>query len=384
MNTKILSIFMISIYLGSFLNIAYGEAFHGHVEQTNNAKIQNELFTGKAEKLGRNDLLIMTVSQVLDSSFSKENDEFFAEVTDDIEVDGGILIPLGTIAHGRIKQLACAKRLGIDGALDLDFDYLITPDGREIPIKGKMSTKLHPIISTSKILATDIGYTAAGGVAGGIMGLSWFGLSNAVASQGSTIAGGAAIGGTIGLGAALYRKGKNVLISPGDEIRVKINTSEPLPVYKNTALLQHEFRQEGLDVEISDIAYEKNPFGEIDTINLALSISNETKINFSIYDMAIINNYNTIYYPATFGSDKTSIVEIKPGDKVTVKIPFSVDNVKHKFWLIFYDKKNKSVIAKISINNAYRKISDKSKMQNEKVTKKKLDFYKESSTFVGY
>ena len=379
----LLIIFVLICCAGNFSNFAYasGGIFQGHAEVVDKKKQESELFTGSVDKLGRKNVLIMNVSQVLDASCSKKGDEFFAEVVDDVEGENGVIIPRETVAHGRIKELSRAKRLGRDGALDLEFDYLITPDGREIPIKGKMSTKLHPVVSTSKIVATDLVYTAAGSLTGGLFSLAALGLGSAVASQGCTIAGGAILGGSTGLGIALYHKGKDVLISPGDEIRVKINTSEPLLVYKKTAFLQHELNAEGLDIKINDITYEKDAFGEANIIKLALSISNETQTTFSVYNLALINNYNTIYYPAVFGDEKTAFSEIKAGDKITGEIPFAVDNVKNKFWLTLYDKNKKKVVAKISINNAYRKISAKSKKHNEKLFKTKNDFYKENPPF---
>ena len=251
--------------MSNIFNSAYcastGDIFEGHAEKTDKKIDQSELFTGKTEILDKKDVLKMTVSQVLDGSFSQEGDEFFAEVTSDVDGGSGVIIPAGTVAHGKIKQCNGARRLGRNGSIDLDFDYLMTPDGREIPIEGKMSTKLHPIQETSKIIATDLGYTAVGGVVGGVMAVNMLGLEAAVASQGYTVLGGAAIGGTIGLCASLYRKGKNVLIAPGDEIRVKINTSTPLPVYKDTALMQHEMLCDGLEIKINNIVYEKDPFG---------------------------------------------------------------------------------------------------------------------------
>ncbi len=165
----------------------------------------------------------MTVSQVIDGNLSIEGDEFFAEVVSDVSGDSGVILPKGTIAHGIIKEQSGAKRLGRNGYVSLDFDYLVTPDGREIPIEGKMSTRMHPVVEAGKIVAQDVGYTAAGGVVGGLIALNLFGIEAAIASQGYTVLGGAAVGGTVGLGMSLWRKGKDVLIAPGDEIRVKIN-----------------------------------------------------------------------------------------------------------------------------------------------------------------
>lgn len=356
--------------------------FHAHAEKNNKSqKEQNELFTGQIEALNKKDVLRMTVSQVLDGTYSQEGDEFFAEVTNDVSGEHGVIIPKGTVAHGKIRQMNGARRLGRDGYIDLDFDYLMTPDGREIPIEGRMSTKLNAAVSVSKIVAKDLGYTAVGGVVGGFLALNVLGIEAAIASNGYTLAGGAAIGGAIGLGASLYRKGKNVLIAPGDEIRVKINTSVNLPVYKDTALMQHEMFCKGLEVRISNITYEKDPFGNINTITLSLYIANNTKMDFSSFDMALINDYNSVFHPSIFGDTKLMFRDIKPGDRVAGRISFSVDNIKRSFWLTFYDRRSRTPVAKISLDNAYKKVSDKVKRKNEKLFAKKTNYYKEDDGF---
>ena len=215
----ILSFFIISS------NVFAMEPLKGSVSENDvYNQIENELFTGKVETLDRKDIINMTVSQVLDSSISMEGDEFFAEVTRDVYGDKGIIIPKGTVAHGKLDSSTGAKRLGRNATLTLSFDYLVTPDGREIPIAGTMTTKLHPVKETAKIAVEDVGYTVAGGAVGGFLALNWLGIEAAIASHGYTIAGGAAAGGVVGLGMALIRKGKDVMIAPGDEIRVKINT----------------------------------------------------------------------------------------------------------------------------------------------------------------
>ncbi len=312
----------------------------------------------------------MTVSQVLDSTLSFEGDEFFAEVTSDVGDNGNVIIPKGTVAHGRIVQKSDAKSLGRPGWIELDFDYLMTPDGREIPIEGRMSTKLHPVAQTGKIIAENAGMTAVGGVAGGFLALNWLGLEAAIASQGYTVAGGAAVGGVIGLGYALKRKGHEALIAPGDEIRVKINSSVPLPVYKDTALQQHELFYPGLEIRISDIAHEKDPFGEVNTVTITLLISNMSDKSFSGLDLALVNDYNAVFHPSVFGDTKIMFKTIKPGDKVAGRISFAVDNVNRKFWLTFYDRRNGKALSKISIDNAYKNVSARTKRKNEKIRTK--------------
>ena len=255
MRTRLAGLLLVSIL---FMNSVYADVpFQGHAEfDEEYSELDRQMYTGKTETLEKRDIIEMTVSQVLDGTFSLEGDEFFAEVTSDVVGDKGVIIPKGTMAHGIITQTSEAKRLGRDGHLSLSFDYLVTPDGREIPIEGHMSTKLHPIKAATKIIATDVGYTAVGGLAGGLFAIQALGLEAAIASQGYTVAGGAALGGTIGLGMSLYRKGKNVLIAPGDEIKVRILSDVELPVYREEALKQKELNYPGLDIRIANILYE--------------------------------------------------------------------------------------------------------------------------------
>ncbi len=380
---KIISIFHILIYIMcTSSQIAMADIFQGHAEKSNNVQqvLDKELFTGAVDELNSKDVIYMSVSQVLDASFTLEGDEFFAEVTSDVYSDKGIIIPRGTVAHGIIKASKESRRLGRDGYIDLKFDYLVTPDGREIPIEGNMSTKMHPLKATAKIVATDVGYTAAGGVLGGLTALNLLGLEAAIASQGYTIAGGAAIGGTIGLGMALYRKGKDVLISPGDEIRVKLASNVSLPVYKAEALAQKELQYPGLTVKITNILFEKDPFGVVNTITLSMVISNMTKKTFSSFDLGLVNETNSIFHPSIFGDTKLMYTKIKPGDRVAGRISFTVNDVKDRYWLAFFESGGRKPIAKISLDNAYQNVSDKVKKKNKNI-RKKTNYYKATDAF---
>ena len=358
------------------------DVYQGHAEYDDNfARPQEELFTGKTETLEKRDVIHMTVSQVLDGSFSLEGDEFFAEITSDVIGDKGVILPKGTVAHGFITQTGEAKRLGRNGFLNLKFDKLTTPDGREIDIEGQMSTKGHPVKEAGKIVATDLGYTAAGGLMGGLFALQALGPAAAVASHGYTLAGGAAIGGTIGLGMSLVRKGKNVLISPGDEIKVKILSNVDLPVYKEEALKKEELNYPGLDIRISNILYEKDPFGEANTITLSLAISNMSDKTISGMDLVLMNDYNNVFNPSIFGDTKLFFSQLKPGDRYAGKISFSVHNVKGSYWLVVNNRAKNKPLAKISLDNAYKHVAKDVKKRNDKVKQTKKNFYKEDDPF---
>ena len=378
---KRLSILLAGLMLFNSVTFA-NDTFEGHEEYDDTMNSINEdLFTDKTDTLDKKDVVIMTVSQVLDGSFSLEGDEFFAEITSDVVSDKGVILPKGTIAHGTITQVAEAKRLGRNGYLNLSFDSLTTPDGREIPIEGKMSTKLHPVKEVGKIVATDIGYTAAGGVIGGMFALQALGPAAAIASHGYTLAGGAAIGGTVGLGISLYSKGKNVLIAPGDEIRVKVLSDVNLPVYKEEALLKKELKYPGLDIRIANILYEKDPFGEANTITLSLSVTNMSKKTISGMDLALMNDYNMIFNPSIFGDTRLLFSQLKPGDRFAGKISFSVNSVKGTYWLIVNDRAKNKPLVKLSLDNAYKNVAKDVKKRNDKIKQGKKNYYKEDDPF---
>lgn len=73
--------------------------------------------------------------------------------------------------------------------------------------------------------------------------------------------------------------------------------------------------------------------------------------------------------------------QIKPGDKFVGEVSFAVDNLDRKFWLTFYDRRTGTALTKISVDNAYRKVPEKTKKKNQRLRKKKTNFKKEEDLF---
>ena len=371
---KLVSLFVLIIYLFSGMPV-YSDILRGGIQHTVESELPSDTYTGEFKSIDSKEVIEMTVEQVIDASISVEGDEFFARVTSDVG-KGGVVLPKGTVAHGTIFQTQEAKRLGRDGFITVKFDYLVTPDGRKIEIEGDMSTKMHPVKQFGKIVATDAGYTAVGGVAGAWFALNTFGIEAAIASQGYTLAGGAAIGGTIGLVMSLYRKGKNALITPGDEIKIWLKTPISLPVYRDEALIMDELEYTGFTVHITNVQYEKDPFGEPNTITLSLRIENLSDTTFAGMDISLTNDLGQVFYPSAFGDTSLMFHQIKPGDRIIGKMSFSVVDVKGIYWLTFRDRTTKNELAKISLDNAYKGVSERTKRRNEKIRKRKSNLYR--------
>ena len=378
MKKKLVSVFILTALCvpNMFLVASADAPFKGYIEETNQSpdNVQGEMFTKESMTLKEDKTIELTVSQVLNGSTAIEGDEFFAEVSEDVLAGSGVLLPKGTVAHGTIKNIVDPKRMGRDGYIELGFDYLITPDGREIPIEGEMTSKLNPAKSVGKKIVEGGANSAVGAAYGAVAAMEIAGLEGAVLSKGATVVGGAAIGTVIAVGLTLFRKGKDVLIAPGDEIKVKIRSSETIQVMKPEAARQDELHYDGLEVSISDIFLDKDPFDNLNTISIDLIIKNYSKSDFSTFDVALVSDLRNIYKPSIFTDYKNSLAmkHIKRGESVSGILSFSVDSPNRQHWLVFYDKRTNKPLAKISIDNAKKdlKISD---LQKQKKKRKKRD-----------
>ena len=363
---KNITYILLSAVLASNVSLATTMQGHVQVDDKNKQEYDKELFTGEIERIDKKDVINLTVSQVLSAGYTLEGDEFFAEVTTDVESDKGIIIPTGTIVHGVVEYIQDAKNMGREGYINLDFDYMVTPDGREIPIKASLTTKPTAAKGAAKAIAHHVGYTALGGVAGGFFALNTLGLGAAVASNGYTLAAGAAVGGAVGLTAAIIKKGKGFMIKPGDELKIKIEQELDMPVFSANAFKQEELFLDGLNVRINAVALEKDPFGIENTITLSLGIDNYSQYSFSTFDIALMTNTGQVFFPSPFGDTTLWFKTINPGDRVVGKLSFNITDKKAKHWLVFYDRKTKKPLAKLSIENAKINLKNIAKAKKKK------------------
>ena len=67
--------------------VIFADAIKGYVNKDgiNKQETDRKIFTGETETLNKKDTINLTVSQILSSGYSIEGDEFFAEVSNDVE-----------------------------------------------------------------------------------------------------------------------------------------------------------------------------------------------------------------------------------------------------------------------------------------------------------
>lgn len=63
-----------------------------------------------------------------------EGQDFQAILLTDQTQDNDVILPMGSLIRGSIKKIVPAKKLSRGAILYLDFDHIVTPNGRQIPL----------------------------------------------------------------------------------------------------------------------------------------------------------------------------------------------------------------------------------------------------------
>jgi hypothetical protein len=299
--------------------------------------------------------LEMTVTTSLETGgTTAAGDEFFAKVTRDYAVDGKVVIPRDTLVHGQVIEAHDPKRAMRNGFISTKFDYLITPDGREIPIEADYTNKDSKAKAIAKVVGKSTAYTLGGGVVGAMMVLKYGGLASVVASEGYALAGGAAVGGVIGLTGAMIKKGNNTMITPGAELKVKLQDKLILPTMNLPDESANNIQLEGLKVKVLGMRSSKDPFGEMTEITLTLDMNNHTENTFTFFDIGLEDENGTIHYASPFGDTGLWFQKLSPNAHLTGNISFSVDNVKLRHHLVFFKQYTREPIARVALTDGMK------------------------------
>lgn len=161
-------------------------------------------------------VIIMRMEQTLNSKRSRVGDRFTASVTVPVEANGRVVIPTGTIVEGRVTQVTPAKRMSKAGMIGIDFDSIIMPDGRRLPIVGALTSDdpeiRRRIDDENSVRGPNSDrkaiFVGGGGTLGAVLG--------GIAGGGK----GAVLGGIAGAGVGIA----GVLLSKGEEAEVRAGT----------------------------------------------------------------------------------------------------------------------------------------------------------------
>lgn len=80
-------------------------------------------------------LVKVALNKTVDSATAQVGDEIVYRVTEDVMIDGRVVIPAGTTSVARVTEVTAARRLGMDGRVLVDFGYVPSLDGTLVRLR---------------------------------------------------------------------------------------------------------------------------------------------------------------------------------------------------------------------------------------------------------
>ena len=177
------------------------------------------------------------------TSANVAGNEFTAIMITDQTPDSDVILPMGSLVRGSIKKIEPAKRMSKGAILYLDFDHVVTPNGRQLPLSLSVVGRTD--------LTYDGGITTTRGYKDALVenwhntvditknATEWGGdVFDDIIVADQLMTGLGAVGGAIGGGAYyvydgiadMIRKGKNVNLNKGDVLNVILVDPVDVPV----------------------------------------------------------------------------------------------------------------------------------------------------------
>ena len=179
------------------------------------------------------------------STFSGlEGDYYSATLLNELKADKTVILPKGSVVRGSISTVKTAKRFSRGAKLYLDFDHVVTPNGRQIPLD--LSVVSYDKIYYDGGLYKNLGYGEAvkenfdkgvdivknltnSGLSVGDDHPGMQYITTPVCAVGGFFGGlGYFVGDSV---ADMFRKGKDVYINKGDKMTVQLINPIDVPVY---------------------------------------------------------------------------------------------------------------------------------------------------------
>ena len=198
----------------------------------------------RTKRIAAGTVFQLEFTQPVSTSSNSDGDYFTAILKNELSADSTVILPEGSIIRGSISNVNTAKRFSRGAKLYLDFDHVVTPNGRQIPLDmavskfdkiyydgglyknlgyGEAVQQNFEKAKEITINATEYGKNVEDSYPG------WQYVTTPLCAVGGFIGG---IGYYIGDGIAdMFRKGEDVFINKGDVVEVRLINPIDVPVY---------------------------------------------------------------------------------------------------------------------------------------------------------
>lgn len=174
----------------------------------------------------------LRLNQGLSSRTAQQGDAFTASVTAPVVVDNSVVIPQGSIVHGRVTEVMRAERRQ-NGTIAVAFNKLELPSTEKVEIHGSLTSLENEKGEEEKVgqegevegkstTKRNVVFIGGGAGAGAAVG--------AIAGGGKGAGIGAAVGAGLGTLGALVAKGNDVQVASGSEIAMALDREISIPL----------------------------------------------------------------------------------------------------------------------------------------------------------
>ncbi len=175
----------------------------------------------------------------ISTQVAKDGDFIEATVSNNVPLNGTGYLPAGTVVSGQITEAKAGRRLSRSGSLSIEFNSLRLPSGANFPISAHLIGSIGRYKDVNGIERGEgwkakLGQFALRGVGGAGLGAALGTGLGAIVGGGSGAGtgawAGAAFGGGLGAMDMLLRKGRDVIIPSGTEMKLQMEQPLNLPM----------------------------------------------------------------------------------------------------------------------------------------------------------
>lgn len=88
----------------------------------------------KTKRIPAGTTLSLKMLTPINTGYNTKGTSFTAMLMTDQKSEDDVILPMGSIVRGDIREITPAKRLSKGPVLYLDFDHIVTPNGRQLPL----------------------------------------------------------------------------------------------------------------------------------------------------------------------------------------------------------------------------------------------------------
>ena len=88
----------------------------------------------KTKRIAAGTVFQLEFTQPVSTYSGAEGDYFTAILKNELTAEASVILPQGSIVRGSISNVNSAKRFSRGAKLYLDFDHVVTPNGRQVPL----------------------------------------------------------------------------------------------------------------------------------------------------------------------------------------------------------------------------------------------------------